>query len=275
VFLFALENRNAIGPLARARENGANAMKTVLAVAAGLLVLLLAEAAAQAADIVVMSSTGLQAALEALAPKLEKATGDKLAMTIGPGNDLKDKIEGGATFDVTILTPALIDMLIHDGKVVPGSAANIARAGVGVAYKAGGKRPDISTLAALKQTLLEVKSITYATAGQSGTYFIKLIDQMGITDQVKAKSKTLPGGHGVGELVATGQVELAVQSVPDLMAAQGVEVVPFPKDLQNYTVLTGGVAASSKNPQAAMAFLKYLTAPEAVPVLKAKGLALD
>jgi molybdate transport system substrate-binding protein len=166
-------------------------------------------------------------------------------------------------------------MLIHDGKVVPGSAANIARAGVGVAYKAGGKRPDISTLAALKQTLLEVKSITYATAGQSGTYFIKLIDQMGITDQVKAKSKTLPGGHGVGELVATGQVELAVQSVPDLMAAQGVEVVPFPKDLQNYTVLTGGVAASSKNPQAAMAFLKYLTAPEAVPVLKAKGLALD
>ena len=123
--------------------------------------------------------------------------------------------------------------------------------------------------------MLEVKSITYATAGQSGTYFIKLIDQMGITDQVKAKSKTLPGGHGVGELVATGQVELAVQSVPDLMAAQGVEVVPFPKDLQNYTVLTGGVAASSKNPQAAMAFLKYLTAPEAVPVLKAKGLALD
>src|SRR5580704_8491188 len=112
-------------------------MNTVLAVVAGLLALLLAEAAAQAADIVVMSSTGLQAALEGLAPKLEKATGDKLAMTIGPANDLKDKIEGGATFDVTILTPALIDMLIHDGKVVPGSAANVARARVGIAYKAG------------------------------------------------------------------------------------------------------------------------------------------
>ena len=141
-------------------------MKTVSVMVAGLLVLLLAEAAAQAADIVVMSSTGLQAAFEALAPKLEKATGDKLVMTIGPANDLKDKIEGGATFDVTILTPALIDMLIHDGKVVPGSATNIARAGV-------------------------------------------------------------------------------------------------------------GVAASSKNPQAAMVFLKYLTAPAAVPVLKTKGLELD
>lgn len=127
----------------------------------------------------------------------------------------------------------------------------------------------------MKQTLLEVKSITYATSGQSGAYFTTLIGQMGIADQVKAKSKTLPGGHGVGELVATGQVELAVQSVPDLMAVRGVEVVPFPKDLQNYIVLTGGVAVSSKNPQAAMAFLKYLTASEAVPVLKAKGLELD
>jgi molybdate transport system substrate-binding protein len=250
-------------------------MKTVLAVAVGLFVLVLAEAAAQAADTVVISSTGLQAALEELAPKIEKATGDKLAMTIGPANVLKDKIEGGATFDVTILTPALIDMLIHEGKVVPGSAANIARAGIGVAYKAGGNLPDISTLAALKRTLLEVKSITYATAGQSGSYFTKLIEQMGIADQVKAKSKTLPGGHGVGELVATGQVELAVQSVPDLMAIPGVEVVPFPKDLQNYIVLTGGVAASSKNPLAAMAVLKYLTGPEAVLVLKAKGLELD
>jgi molybdate transport system substrate-binding protein len=250
-------------------------MKSVSAVAAGLLGLVLAAAAAQAADIVVMSTTGLQAALEALAPKLAEATGDQLAMTIGPANDLKDKIEGGATFDVTILTPALIDMLIHDGKVVAGSAANIARAGVAVAYKAGAKRPDISTLAALKQTLLDVKSMTYATAGQSGAYFSKLIEQMGIAEQVKAKSKTLPGGHGVGELVASGQVELAVQSVPDLMAVQGVEVVPFPKDLQNYIVLTGGVAAGAKNPQAAMAFLQYLTAPAAVPVLKVKGLELD
>lgn len=250
-------------------------MKTVLAMAVGLLALLLAKATAQAADIVVMSTTGLQAALEALAPKLAKATGDKLAMTFGPANSLKDKIDGGATFDVTILTPALIDMLIQEGKVVPGSAANIARAGIGVAYKVGRRRPDISTLAALKQTLLEVKSITYATAGQSGSYFTKLIGQMGIADQIKAKSKTLPGGHGVGELVATGQVELAVQTVPDLMAVQGVEVVPFPKDLQNYIVLTGGVATRSKNSQATMVILKYLIAPEAVPVLKAKGLELN
>lgn len=88
-------------------------MKAVLAVAAGLLALFLGEHAARAADIAVMSTTGLQAALEALAPKLEQATGDKLAMTIGPANDLKDKIEGGAPFDVTVLTPALIDTLIH------------------------------------------------------------------------------------------------------------------------------------------------------------------
>jgi molybdate transport system substrate-binding protein len=241
-------------------------------VVASCVALAFAATAARADDVVVFSTTGLQAVIESLGPKFEKVTAHKLVVSIGPANNLRDKIDAGTPFDVAILTPALIDTLARSGKIVRGSAANIARAGIGIAYRTGGVRPSVSSLADLKQTLLDAKSITYATAGQSGAYFKTLMEQMGVTDQVAAKSKALPGGHAVGELVAQGQAELAIQSVPDLQAIPGVEVIPFPSELQSYIVLTAGVATDAKSPAAAAAFIKYLTDPAAVPVLKAKGL---
>lgn len=231
-----------------------------------------AATAARADNVVVLSSTGLQAVIETSGPKFEQTTGHKLVVSIDTANNLRGKIDRGQVFDVAILTPTLIDALIKSGKIVSGSAANIARAGVGIAYRTGGVRPDISSLGALKKTLLEAKSITYATTGQSGAYFRKLIEQMGIVDQVLAKSKPLPGGHAVGELVAHAEAELAIQSVPDLRAVSGVEVIAFPAELQSYIVLTGGVAANARSPAGAAAFMKYLTDPAALPVLKAKGL---
>jgi|HubBroStandDraft_6_1064221.scaffolds.fasta_scaffold478298_1 molybdate transport system substrate-binding protein len=242
------------------------------ALVAGCMALVFAATAARADEIVVLSTTGLQAVIKTVGPKFEQATGNKLAVSIDTANNLRRKIDDGAAFDVAVLTPALIDALIQNGKIVRGSAANIARAGVGIAYRAGGARPDVSSLAALKQTLLAAKSITYATTGQSGAYFTKLIERIGIVDQVAAKSKALPGGLGVGELVAHGEAELAIQSVPDLKAIPGLEVIPFPAELQSYIVLTGGLATDAKSPAAAAAFIKYLTDPAAVPVLKAKGL---
>ena len=242
------------------------------AVVAGCMALVLAATAARADDVVVLCTTGLQGVIKTVGPVIELATANKLVVSIDTANNLRHKIDDGTAFDVAILTPTLIDALIQRGKIVRGSAANIARAGVGIAYRAGSARPDVSSLAALKQSLLAAKSITYATTGQSGAYFRTLLERMGIADQVAAKSKALPGGLAVGELVAHGVAELAIQSVPDLEAIPGLEVIPFPAELQSYIVLTGGLATDAKSPAAAAAFLRYLTDPAAMPVLKAKGL---
>jgi molybdate transport system substrate-binding protein len=243
-----------------------------LAIFCGIALLCTDVAAAQAAEITVLSSTGVKTALVELAPQFEKATGNKLNIIFNASNLLKKDVDAGASFDVIILTPSLINELIKEGKVADGSAADVARVGIGIAVKKGAPKPDISSVAAFKRTLVDAKSIAYTTAGQSGLQFTKVIENLGIADQVKAKGKTLPGGSA-GELIVKGEADMAVQLMSELMAVPGIEVVgPFPKEIQSYVVLTAGVGANTKDKSASQALIKFLTAPSAAPVIKAKGM---
>lgn len=156
--------------------------------------------------------------------------------------------------------------------MAPSTSLTIARAGLGIAVKAGAKKPDIRTVEGFKQALLKTKSIAYTTAGQSGIAFAAVIEKLGIADQIKAKAKTIPGGP-TGALIVSGDATMAVQLIPELKAVKGVSVVgPFPAELQTYVVLTGGIGAQSPNPAAAQQLLQYLTSPKALPTIKAKGL---
>lgn len=228
--------------------------------------------AVRAADITVLASNGIKAAVVELVPQFEKETGHRLVFTWSAANLLVKQIEGGAAFDVAIVTPALMKGLIKEGKVVDGSAVDLARVGLGVAVKQGAPKPDISTVAAFKQTLLNAKAVAYTTAGQSGLYFISVTEKLGIAEQIKAKGKTSPGG-AVAEFVAKGEADVAIQLIPELASVPGVNVVgPFPAELQTYIVLTGGVSANAKDKAAAQALIKYLTTPAAISVIKSKGM---
>jgi molybdate transport system substrate-binding protein len=142
---------------------------------------------------------------------------------------------------------------------------------MGFAIKAGAPKPDISSPEALKRTLLAAKSVGYSSQGASGMYFVKVIDQLGIAAEVKAKHKDTAGA--VGELVATGEAEIGVQQIPELAAVPGVEVVgPFPAELQVITVFSAALDAKAKNNEAATAFVKFISGPAAAAAYKAKGL---
>ncbi len=137
--------------------------------------------------------------------------------------------------------------------------------------RAGAPKPDISTVDALKRALLETKSITYAKEGGSGIYFASLLERLGIAEAMKPKTKYFAGN--VGELVAKGEADMAVQLITELIRVRGIELVgPLPAEVQNYIVLTAGVGAQAKEPQSATDFLQFLTAPTAASVIKAKGL---
>lgn len=225
-----------------------------------------------AAAINVLASNGVAGILRELGPAFERSTERRLAFDFDAAAILKQKIQDGAAFDIAILTAAIADDLIKAGKLVAATRADIARSGVGVAVRAGAPEPDIGTTEAIRRTLLEAKSVAYTTQGASGRYFAALLEKLGIAEQVKAKAKTMPSGI-IGELVATGEAELAVQQISELMTVSGIELLgPVPPELQSYTTFTAAVSTSAKKPAAARVLIKFLTAPDALPAIKAKGM---
>jgi len=219
-----------------------------------------------------LSALPLKTSLEELGPLFERTTGHKLTIKYGVSAALKRQIDAGETFDVALLLPAIIDDLLKQGKVAAGTRTDISRAAIGVAVKKGAPKPDIGSADALKNTLLNAKSIAYSAEGGSGIYFKGLLERLGIAAETSAKLKPLASSAVVSS-VAKGEVELAVISPPAILAEPGVELVGImPKELQQYVVYTAGVSAAAKEADAAKALLKYLTTPAAMSVMKAKGL---
>jgi len=243
-----------------------------LAAPSGFALMLALGSGSHAAEIKVLSSNGVKTVLEELAPQFEKATGHKLVFRFAPAADLKAQIEKGEPCDLAILTAAAIDDLIKQGKLAQATRADIARSGAGVAIKKGAPKPDIATTDAFKRTLLQAKSIAYVGTGATGANMRKIFDKLGIAEEMKAKTKLL-AGIGAADAVAKGEAELGFTQISEILHVDGADLAgPLPPELQIYTVFPAAVAATAKEPAAAQAFIKFLTAPAAAPVIKAKGM---
>lgn len=230
---------------------------------------------ANAAEIKVLSAGAFKQVVLALVPGFEKQTGHKVSVDNGTAGELKKRIEGGEAFDVTIITPAVIDELTAAGKIAAGSKTTLASVGVGVMVKAGAPKPDISTVEAFKKALLAAKTVAYidpASGGSSGVYLEKLFEKMGIADQIKPKAKLKKGGY-VADLIVSGEAELGIHQISEIVPVKEVTLIgPLPKEIQNTTTYAGGLSVSPKDKDAAAAFLKYLAGPDAAAVLKSKGM---
>jgi len=225
---------------------------------------------AHAAEIKVLSTIGVKSALPDIVADFERTSGHKVSIVWGNAATLKSRYLEGETADVAVLTQAAIDDLAKTGKVA-GGRVDLCRSGIGLAVKAGAPKPDISTPEALKQTLLAAKSVGYSTEGASGMYFQRVIEQLGIAAEVKAKHKNTSGA--VGELIASGEAEIGTQQIPELAAVPGVDVIgPLPGDLQIITVFSAALDAKATGNEAAIAFVKFISSPAAGAAYKAKGL---
>jgi molybdate transport system substrate-binding protein len=224
------------------------------------------------ADIKVISTHAVQEVLRELVPALERASRASLTIDYDPANALKRKIEDGAAFDVAIVTRPVIDALADHGKIIRDSCVDIGRSGLGVAVLKGAAKPDITTPDAFKRALLSAKSIVRSKEGTSGLYFETLLARLGIAEAMHRKI-VLGGSGRIAELVARGEVEMAVQQIPELLPVSGTDFVgPLPAELQLYTVFSAGVGAAAKDHAAAKHFIDGLTAPGLAAVLAAKGL---
>ncbi|MBI4205701.1 MAG: substrate-binding domain-containing protein [Betaproteobacteria bacterium] len=260
-------------------------MKIRLRIAAaniGFMFLLVGGIAAQAAEVKVLSSNQMKTVMEDLGPKFERATGHQLAITFAGLGAVVKRVKGGETADVVITLREGIDSIVKDGKAAAGNVTVVARSrGLGVAVRKGAPKPDISSPEALKRTLLAAKSITYGNpAGVVGIQFAKVLDRLGIANEMKPKTVFYPGGAGeavageaVGILVANGKVEIGVFHFHELIPVAGIELVgPLPGDLQEAIVLSAAIMTGAKDAGASKALVDFLRTPEAATVIKAKGM---
>ncbi|MGB8156521.1 MAG: molybdate ABC transporter substrate-binding protein [Pseudolabrys sp.] len=244
---------------------------------AAIAVFLIAQAGlVKAAEVKVFSTIGVQAALEELAPKFEQATGSKLNITWATAAILVKRVQAGETADLMVLTKQSLDALTKDNKATAGADAVFASSGMAVVVKKGAPKPDISTPDAFKQALINAKTIAYsdpAAGGASGVYFAKLLERMGIADQMKAKTRHPPPSGNSANLVVAGEADLAIQQEPEVMSVAGIDMVgPLPADLNNITAYAAGIGAGSQQADAATALIRFLHSPEAQAVFKSKGL---
>jgi molybdate transport system substrate-binding protein len=232
-------------------------------------------AALDAAEIKVLSAGGIRPPLEELIPQFERASGHKVSVRYAGGPAVKREIEEGAAFDVAVSTANTIDDLLKSGKLVAASRSDVARAGVGVAVRAGAPKPDVASSEAFKRALLNAKSVAYAKDGTAGIHFHGVLQRLGISKQMEPKLKhTLAAdlANGVVPLLKRGEAEIGVASIATLFAS-GVDFVgPLPAELQAYIHFAAAVGAAAKEPQAGAALIKFITAPAAAAAYKAKGM---
>lgn len=232
-------------------------------------------ASATAAEVKVLTAGAFKPVVTALAPEFEARTGHKLVIVNDTAGALAKRIANGEVFDVVVLTPAAIGQLTQGGKVMAGSMARLAQVAIGVAVKQGAALPDISTVAAFRQTLLGARAVAYidpAAGGSSGIYLSQWFEQAGIAAQIKPKAVLVPGGL-VAQRVVNGEADIAIHQISEILAVPGATLVgPIPAEIQNYTVYAGGVSTTARDVPAAQAFLAWLGGDVARTVLKEKGM---
>jgi len=220
----------------------------------------------------VLSTHAVKDVIDALGDALERAAGEPLSFSYDPSNVLKRRIESGEAFDVAFATRAALDDFARQNRVAAQSIVDLGRSGLGLSVRKGAVRPDISTAETFRRALLAARSVVRSRDGASGIYFGTLLERLGIADEMKGKIILGPSGR-VAELAASGEADLAVQQVSELLPVQGADYVgPLPEELQLYTMFSAGIGARCKNGEAAAKLIASLRTAAAQALFKAKGL---
>ncbi|CAN7371862.1 substrate-binding domain-containing protein [Trinickia sp. LjRoot230] len=236
-----------------------------------------AAANVQAADLHVMSSGGFTAAYKLLGPKFTASTGNTLDTALGPSmgkspEAIPNRLQRGEPADVVIMVGYALDDLIKQGKVIPDSRVELADSRIGMVVRDGAPKPDIASVAALKETLVHARSIAYSDSA-SGVYIEReLFKRLGIEEQVKSKAKMIPR-IPVASVVATGDYEVGFQQVSELLPVKGAAYVgKIPESMQSVTRYAAGIPVGAQHPKEAKALLDYLASPAVQPEVTSTGL---
>jgi len=232
--------------------------------------------AADAAEIRVFSANGVKMIMADLAPSFEKTTGHTLIVSFGEAGELRHRILDGEEFDLAFLPALTLRDLATLGKIAAGSMVDIALTEVGMAVRAGAEKPDTSSADAFKRSLLAAASIAItdpASGGVSGVHFAGVLQRLGIAEAMEPRLRLTTGVLNA-ELVARGDVEMAVQLAHEIRGVAGVEFVALPPEFQRSIVFSAGIAAheSTEARAGTKELIAFLSGPGAAPMIVARGM---
>jgi molybdate transport system substrate-binding protein len=229
-------------------------------------------------DIKVLSTTAMKMVFEELSPAFERATGNRLDVALGPSLRLEKQVGEGEVADVAIVSANGARDLVGQGRLIDGSVVGVANSSIGVAVLKGAPKPDLATVEGFKRAMLAAKSIACSRpvgGGQSGVHIAKVFADLGITEQMEAKSKYGAGGAAglAGLVLLRGEADIAIQQMAELMAVDGIDVVgPLPPEIQMVTPFVAAIPTNAPHAAAGRAVIAFLTTPNAKRVIKGRGL---
>jgi molybdate transport system substrate-binding protein len=220
----------------------------------------------------ILSTLAVKKILDELTPQFRLPDGLSFDISIDPTVLVVRRIKAGERGDVAILTTAGIDELSNAAILSVNGRRDLCVSEIGIAVKAGQPKPDISTVDAVRQLLLDVPTLAYSKAGASGIFFAGLIERLGIADEVNSKATVIPSGF-TGALAADGRVAIAIQQVSELMTVPGIDIVGgLPDDINERLSFPGAVFTDAANPALAAEFVAFLNRPKFADVYRRAGL---
>jgi molybdate transport system substrate-binding protein len=223
-------------------------------------------------ELQIIAGGGIANPLREIAAAFERTSGHRLAIRFGTSPELIAMATAGGPFDLGVVPHEVLDNAAARARFAPGPMPDVARVGIGVAVRAGARKPDISTVEALTRTLLEAQAVASIPASATGTQLARVYQRLGIAEAMHTKTRAQPAPQQIVEAVANGDAELAVFLL-NVLADRRLDVVgPFPSAVQRHVVYAAGVAADTGRAEVARAFIDHLLAPAAAAVITAKGM---
>ena len=242
--------------------------------AAFVSLLVVAAVPAHAAEVKLLSPVSLRVLLPTLLPQFETSSGYKVTIGYDTLGAITKRLVEGEAVDVAMVSPAQIEDLQKQGKLLADTRVEIARVGFSVFVRKGAPRPDVGSIDALKRTLLAAKSIVLgdpAAGGGAGVYTAGLMQRLGLAEEIKARTRLVRSGTEVAETMAKGEAEIGIGVASDAAIIPGIEAIPLPSGAQSYSIYVVGISSGSKQVDAAKALIAFLTSPPAKQALTAGG----
>jgi molybdate transport system substrate-binding protein len=243
----------------------------VRAASVGLVTLLAHTCPADAAQIKLISASTMAPVVTELVAHFERTTGHKLDTTFVSGLGVKREVDAGTAFDAVIGPASVVDELVKEGKLVAATRVNVAFAGIGVGVRPGAPKPDVSSVDGFKRALLGATAVAHSAEGASGAYFRDLLQRLGISRQMAAKLRPL-SGERLARAIPSGEADMLVVTM-SVIPSYGADLAgPIPTELQFYNRFAAGVTTKASETETATALVRFLTTPQAIAIIKAKGM---
>jgi len=233
---------------------------------------------AQADELRLLSAASMQTVFKEIIGDFERGSGHKVSLRYSTMGAITERVRAGEQADLVISSPASISALVASGNLSAGSEVNIAKTGIGAIVPAGGPKPRIETVPDFHRAVLEARVIVYANpagGGAAGVHIARVIEKLGLSDQLKAKTKFGAGGDVAEVTLAEGPGALGLTQVSEIVGKPGAQFVAIPAALQNYTGFVAATPVGANDSPAAKAFIAFLRTPVAVAPMRQKGMQVD